>query len=425
MKRYILLKRVMRFIISAFAFLTMLITFQINADACTIFSKSDEDTSLMGNSEDYNKQGFMTVTTSSEGNFGMITFSFADNYVQGGINEYGLAIDGTGAINEMPMVSDSEKTTFEDNIIEELLKKCKNVDEVINLCDQYNLPVLKIAHIMVADALGNSVIIELGKDGYTEYLTKEGNWQVLTNFNISNPSIGYYPCDRFEKASEMLPVIKPEIWDTVKVLDAVKTAGTKYSQIYDCKNKTFHLFLNGNYKMALVFDVEKMLENGNNKYRLKKLFKMYNVMGSIDGPTTKTSKLFFSAPESIYQLKADNNNNDKQIILPVKSADNVNNFYMYYFISIVLSIVIFLCIVRVLRAIKNKKKKTMIMSLLLSVSLSMVMIWTFDIFKNDYVTCSYSISFETIPPGKWSWYICEQTELPFALNTAPSVVTVD
>lgn len=239
---------------------------------CTIFSLSDSTQSLMGNSEDYWEKGYMNVTQGDESEYGRITFSFADKYVQGGINEHGLAIDGTGAIKEMQMVVNHSVPDLQssENIVDIILRKCKNADEAVDLCRKYNLLVLKYCHIMFTDASGKSVIVVLDKEGCTQYLPKKGNYQLITNFNPLNPEVGYYPCERYDTASMMLPNLSPDIWRAADVLNAVKQEGgkeTHYGQVYDCAKKKFYLFRNQNYLQALVFDVEALLKGKN--YRIK------------------------------------------------------------------------------------------------------------------------------------------------------------
>jgi len=248
---------------------------------CTIFSLSDSTQSLMGNSEDYWEKGYMNVTQGDEKGYGRITFSFANKYVQGGINEHGLAIDGTGAIKEMQMVVDPSvpELQLSENIVDIILKKCKNADEAVDLCRKYNLLVLKNCHIMFTDASGKSVIVVLDKEGYTQYLTKKGNYQLITNFNPLNPEVGYYPCERYDTASTMLPNLSPDIWRAADVLNAVKQDGgkeTHYGQVYDCAKKKFYLFRNQNYLQALVFDVETLLKGKNYRIKLDLLPKLEN-----------------------------------------------------------------------------------------------------------------------------------------------------
>jgi len=233
----------------------------------------------MGNSEDYWEKGYMTVTQGNGKEYGRITFSFADKYVQGGINEHGLAIDGTGAIKEMQMVVDPSIPDLptRENIIDIILEKCKTADEAVELCRNYNLLVLKCCHILFTDTSGKSVIVVLDKEGHTQFLTKNGNYQLITNFNPLNPTIGYYPCERYDTASIMLPNLSPTIWKAADVLNAVKQQGgieTHYGQVYDCANKKFYLFRKQEYSQALVFDIESLLKGKNFRIKLGLLPKL-------------------------------------------------------------------------------------------------------------------------------------------------------
>jgi choloylglycine hydrolase len=378
------------------------------ATACTVFSLSDGETSLMGNSEDWPEEGYMEVAPASGDSFGRITFSFSDRYVQGGINDRGLAVDGTGAIREIPMTNDPEQPDFTGNIIEEMLESCADVGDVVEFCRQYEMPVLGWCHVMAADAGGNSVVIELGTDGKTECLVKEGHWQLLTNFNLSNPSIGHYPCNRYEAAAALLPDCGTNTFDAATVLFSVlQPGGTEYSHIYDCTAGRFRLYRKGDYLQALVFDVETLLAAGSSRVRLSDLPKME----ALSGPD-EASLISFSAPDGDYQiLVSPDRYFYDPVILPV-SARVTESGYLFPLLPV------FLLFTR------KRRWFRMASLMILVLGCGLISCDTAGTSGTDEAVV-WQATLEAPGPGTWYWMVRGTTRDGLLFETTPGVITVD
>jgi hypothetical protein len=398
--------------------MVLLLNGTTQSKGCTIFSISDSTKSILGNTEDTVEEGFMTISPSKPDSYGRITFSFADKYVQGGINEYGLAADGTGA-KEMQIVLDPTKPNLSDNvnIIDLMLKKCKTVDEVIPLCSQYNLTVLKWAHIMVADGSGKSVVIEIGKNGYTEFLIKDGNYQLLTNFNLSNPTIGYYPCWRYDAAIKLLPNVKTEIWDAASVLKAVNQGGgIQYGHVYDCTNKKFHLFRNDDYNQALVFDVEKLIKKGEDRLKMNDLPKLKEFSFPADSLFGNSEKIDISfrsvvGDYKIYVSKSTDMKNSISFPLVMKDISKVAFCFIPF---------LFLF----LYPIKRRKQSGGLAMIFLFVIL-------FSCNKDDDKSLRnnnlmpYETQIDGIDSGDWYWMVKGTTENGYQIETKPMKFTMN
>lgn len=393
--------------------ISLIITFHVNpvvTSGCTIFSLSDSTKSLMGNSEDYMEEGYMTVVNKNSQDFGVITFSFSNKWVQGGVNGYGLAIDGTGAINEMGMVSDSTLKDFPpaENIVELILKKCKNTNEAIELCKKYNLPVLKYGHMMFADSSGNSAIVVLDKEGYTQFLKKEGSYQLLTNFDPLNPEVGFYPCWRYDTANTMLPHLAVSEWNAAEVLNAVRQEGcikTHYGNVYDCKNKRFLFFRNLDYTQSLVFNIEELLNGDEFRIKVKTLPKLeqftYPAGNSII--ENGSNSVSFEAMEGDYKLIMSRSENfENPVVYPLLFADKEKaSLGLFFFICLLLFI-------------PGKKIKVVSLAMLMVVSVSCKK--DFDLFQP---LKKYKAQITVNETGRWYWKIEGKTKSGYNISTKP------
>ncbi len=394
-----------------FLIISIAITLFINPTdtlGCTIFCLSDSTQSLMGNSEDYIEEGYMTLVKQNSPDYGMITFSFADKWVQGGVNEYGLAIDGTGAIKEMYMVSDSslEDLPSKENIVEIILKRCKNTDQAIELCRKYNLPVLKYGHLMFADSSGNSAIVVLDKEGHTQFIRKECNYQLLTNFNPLNPEVGYYPCERFDTANSMLPDLAINEWKASEVLNAVRQEGcikTHYGNVYDCRNKKFFFFRNLDYTQSLLFNIDELLKGNVFRVKVKSLPKLEQFTYPVESTVVETgnNSVSFRAVKGDYKLIMSKSENfENPIVIPIISGKiDEASLGLFFFI------VLFLFI-------PWKKFKAASLALLLFVSISCDK--DPDLFQPVE---KYNVQITVNETGKWFWKIEGKTNSGYNITT--------
>ncbi|MDP4093903.1 MAG: linear amide C-N hydrolase [Bacillota bacterium] len=238
--------------------------FSTNIYACTIFAKQQGDRVLVGNNEDYfySINSSMTVEATAEGSYGRVVFSNS-TYVQGGMNEKGLFYDGAACPpTEIP--SFKNKPTLGMNFGDEILAKCSNVDEAVGFLKKYNIPQKFGDHLLIADETGKSVIVEWVQNEM-KVIQKEKDYQIATNFFISNPDLGGYPCQRFNTVDTMLKGDANVSVDSFKkILSATSQdwgdGGTKYTNIYDLKSKLVYVFNKADFSKAASINLTRELE---------------------------------------------------------------------------------------------------------------------------------------------------------------------
>lgn len=227
--------------------------------ACTIFIAHDGDTILAGNNEDfyYTYDSMMLITAPDEGIYGRVSFANS-TYVQGGMNEKGLFYDGAMCpASTVPF--DEDKPMLGMNLGEIILSKCATVDEAVEMLKNSNIPQGFGDHILFADENGNSAVVEW-LNSRMKVVQQENNYQIATNFFLTEPKLGGSPCGRYDMAETMLNSGDYlSIDGFAQILDAVSqdwnTGGTKYSNICDLKNKDFYVYTKGDFNNYAHFNL--------------------------------------------------------------------------------------------------------------------------------------------------------------------------
>jgi hypothetical protein len=235
--------------------------------ACTIFTVVLEDgTVLAGNNEDfsYSINNSMVVTAPGERGYGRICF-YNMTYIQGGMNEHGLFYDGASCPpSEVPYYSDKENLDY--NLGDIVLAKCASVEEVEKFFENYNIPYSFYDHLIFVDNTGNSAVFEW-VEGELHIIHKgqDENYQVITNYWLTNPSLGGYPCDRYNTAVDLLQNHSSSIESCAAVLNSTKQnwggGGTLYSNIYNLSGKEIYVFNRGRMNQACKIDMEEMFQS--------------------------------------------------------------------------------------------------------------------------------------------------------------------
>lgn len=250
-------------------------------NSCTIFSVNHSNKAFFGNNEDYFLKGtYMWLAPSQEittpnGSiitYGGVGFGFkynddpADGHIQGGMNDQGLCLDGNG----LPIVDLNPHPELEPkytSLAAQILMECQNVSEVIDWFLSHYLGDSWGCQVHIADASGDAVVVSVGLEGEFNFTRKvNSNYLVSTNFNLVNYDNGYYPCDRYTTACNMLEDITSEENLTVDacrdILDSVHMEGdfaTKYSNIFDLVNQNCYLFYNHDFNHRFAFNLGEEL----------------------------------------------------------------------------------------------------------------------------------------------------------------------
>lgn len=276
---------------------------KIDADpvpgSCTIFSASAGDKVLFGNNEDYYiPKTYLWTDPATDENYGCLYLGFKDYSHQGGINDKGLCFDANALPkSKINLHSELAPPPFYEPPYEDfmmwvpilVLRKAATVEEAIKIAKKYDTKnwypnAGKIKYqLNFADSKGDAVVISVDETGELAFTRKgEGdNYLISTNFNRANPENALeYPCERFNRAEEMLGEIIDEDDLTVdyfkSILKSVHQKGifntTLYSNIFDLKNRVLYLYHWHQFDEVVVLNVDEELAKGPNMVRIRDLF---------------------------------------------------------------------------------------------------------------------------------------------------------
>lgn len=195
-----------------------------------------------------------------------------DDFAQGGINEAGLFFDG--AVSPEQDLEGMEKGP-EGNLGDDLLASCRTVEEVLLYLDMEGIA-LNNAHMMFGDRTGNAVVVEW-LDGERKVVSMLEDRLVMTNFLLSDPSRGNYPCPRYEAIQDGLNQV--EAWKKpvdLKVLGNIMagavqlprtdeeghTGGTLYTTFINISDMEFVLVYKLDMNKITRLDLEEVFAEG-------------------------------------------------------------------------------------------------------------------------------------------------------------------
>jgi predicted choloylglycine hydrolase len=178
-----------------------------------------------------------------------------------GMNEYGVAI-GMMAVPHAEGGNDHGKVTIDSlHAIRLVLDYARNVDEAIDLLENYNIdfsggPPL---HYLIADAGGNSVVVEY-LDGFMTVIPNNENWQVATNFILSDVMLDQAKssCNRYQIAYDTLSKTAGQISleKSMSLLQDVSQDNTIWSVVYNMTSGEIHVVMGRAYEHTLEFKLE-------------------------------------------------------------------------------------------------------------------------------------------------------------------------
>jgi choloylglycine hydrolase len=191
------------------------------------------------------------------------------------MNDRGLVVDGN-ALRPTGWKADSGKPTFRGIVLMVLLGTCATCEDVKAFFEKSNVPALERARIPVADRSGASMVVEYGQ-GRVQFVRSRTWYQIATNFVMSNFSDGNYPCWRYRTADKVLSEARELNTGLIRdVLEKTHQEGnslTVYSNIYDLKNGTIHLYYLRDFTKFVVLNLAEELKKGERRVDLPSLFK--------------------------------------------------------------------------------------------------------------------------------------------------------
>ena len=182
-----------------------------------------------------------------------------------GMNEYGLAV-GMMAVSHADGVSDLQKVSISGlQAIRLMLDYAQDVAEAIALLQEYNVyfgPDNVPLHFLIADAAGNSAVIEF-IDGEMNVIQNEEPWQVSTNFIISQVKLqgANAPSRRYNRAYETLEeaggrLSQAEAMDLLSNVAQSGGASTIWSTVYNTATGDFQVAVDREYDQVYEFNLK-------------------------------------------------------------------------------------------------------------------------------------------------------------------------
>lgn len=172
-----------------------------------------------------------------------------------GMNECGVAI-AQNAVPARQVPKDPNKPTLLNSQLARLvLDHAKDVDEALDLIQRYNAQFLVFVHFHIADASGDSAIVEY-VDGKIAVVRSDSPWQVSTNFLISEQIEP--DCWRYEKAGQSLERAGGSLSgeQAMNLLEGTKLDSTVWSVVYNLQTGRILLAMGKDYEQVHSFKLK-------------------------------------------------------------------------------------------------------------------------------------------------------------------------
>jgi hypothetical protein len=209
-----------------------------------------------------------------DGKYGYVAYGYSNHFSQGGMNDQGLFWDGL-ATPLLECTTCDGQQPFTLTTLEEVMQDSATVQEAIDNLRQYNIGgVISRAQFFIADANGDSAIFE-----GDEVITPEHNYQIGTNFYQSDPSLGNYPCWRYELLEQMMQDDLELTMDYFTEMAEAAHQGldpgagvyTRYTTVHDLKNGFFYLYFDMDWDRCIKFDLAEELSQPAHEYLMADL----------------------------------------------------------------------------------------------------------------------------------------------------------
>ncbi len=171
-----------------------------------------------------------------------------------GMNAYGVAIASLTVPTGSRVDADENKVTIHDLTVDRVvMDKAESVEDAIQLLSGFNIKMEAKypTHYMIADATGNSVIIEY-INGSMKVLERNEDYQVATNFILyQNQKLQGYSSERYRAFDHALAqrqgIISVE--DALNLLEQNIVPGEgQWSVVYNLTKKTMTVAFYGDYE---------------------------------------------------------------------------------------------------------------------------------------------------------------------------------
>ena len=265
-----------------------------NVYACTNFKIKDDQIVFFGNSEDhaFRQISDTYVTFVPRGQtwydglklkYGAVVVGYANesrhSWVQGGMNEKGLAFD----LTSVPYTEPNLHNERPPHLVPEIFS-CETIHEVIEYKKTHGVYQQEgRVQSFYVDKSGESVVFNIGEDGEYHFYPNNERFQLATNFYVEDSSRrnpGSDAIRRYNAAEQVFNNIVTNddvsIESITLVLDAVHFEGpavnTLYSNIFDVTNGDIYLYFFHQFGEVVKLNLEEELAKGYHTYRISDLF---------------------------------------------------------------------------------------------------------------------------------------------------------
>ena len=215
------------------------------AIACSMYKVTMYGKTFVGNNEDSWGPSAQIWFEKGKGNEYGSMFVVSDNqYVQGGMNDQGVVFDGF-SIERSLVQKKTNKLAFYSDLTKDILKKCRNTDEVYEMFSKYDLSAINGAMYLFVDKGGHYLVVEpdtMIKGNDDKYL--------LSNFCPSKtPDLNSVKIPFYQKGRKMLNAKADTNIAYLKSLsntmhqDWKGMGGTVYTSIYDLSEGEIYAYL--------------------------------------------------------------------------------------------------------------------------------------------------------------------------------------
>lgn len=318
-------------------FLLFIITSSTTLVACSGFTIQKDNQVLIAHNKDWwTPETTIHVYPAEEGSYACLFFEipfphiFNQDYrvLAGGMNEKGLCYESfVTPFN--PASFDLFKPPLFKNPVDYLLKEYTTVEEVISYLESHNLfflnYILSYGQLFVADKSGDAAIIE-GDD----ILRIQDDYQICTNFLQSNPSLGNYPCWRYDTLDQALS-------NTTKINNSIAESllrtvqlYAQYSWIFNPNKLNLQLYHFHDFNNVLTINLTQEFNQPAHSYFLPSLFEPENNTPpkkpqTPTGPVTGT----INQQYTFHTNTDDANNPPTEIYYKWNFSDNIEPSWIY------------------------------------------------------------------------------------------------
>ncbi|SFE01374.1 carcinine hydrolase/isopenicillin-N N-acyltransferase family protein [Thermophagus xiamenensis] len=174
--------------------------------ACSVLYYIDSATGkiYVVNSEDYwlDVDAYIQIEPGTKKKYARLWYGW-DNFAQGGINEKGLFFDAA-VTPEQPKIKGYGNP--KDNLGDKILAYCSTVEDALMFLEKEKIA-LTNSHMMFGDKTGNAVVVEW-VDGERKLVRIENHKLLMTNFLLTRPETGNYPCYRYKSIEDRIQAME-------------------------------------------------------------------------------------------------------------------------------------------------------------------------------------------------------------------------